>query len=286
MSLKDLVYKLKKNKKIKKNNVTFFLFIIFICNFFTETTKFNANAEHNSRNSFKYSRLTKVITENDKTTYDDLIFIKKEKRTTADGRYGEGGFNATFFVFKAKYKIGNEIEILVNSEFETHEKVAEVALRFSKMAGQLPIFLKKKIKWIVIHGPWVDKSKCTCRWYAFRDKGIYIHTEMVEKKEQEETLIHEAGHVSIDSHFYGSHNQHVWKNAQKLDSDYISHYAKDFPDREDIAESILAWVAVRCKEKRISKLISKDIIKTIPNRLKVLDNLINDYDTYPLTCKF
>tara|TARA_B100001250_G_C19781620_1_gene782124 strand:+ start:643 stop:1503 length:861 start_codon:yes stop_codon:yes gene_type:complete len=286
MNLNDLVDKIK-NKKINKiYKISFFLFIIIICNFFLETVKFSVKAEHISLNSFRYSNLTEVINKTDKTTYDDLVFIKKETRSTADGRYGNGRFDATFFIFKAKYKIGNDIEILVNSEFETHEKVAEVALRFSKMAGQLPVFLKKKIKWIIIHGPWVDKSKCTCRWYAFRDAGIYIHTEMVEKKEQEETLIHEAGHVSIDSRFYGSHNHHIWENAQKLDNNYISHYAKEFPDREDIAESILAWVSVRCKESRISKLIKKDIIKTIPNRLKILDNLINKYETYPLTCKF
>ena len=63
----------------------------------------------------------------------------------------------------------------------------------------------------------------------------------------------------------------------------ISSYAKEYPDREDIADTVLWWVAVRCKTDRISKKNYKKILKYIPNRLRYLDE--QDYDLYPLICK-
>ena len=49
------------------------------------------------------------------------------------------------------------------------------------------------------------------------------------------------------------------------DKGYISDYAKDYPNREDIAESFLPWVVVRYKAERISKkhLIIKEILKLL-----------------------
>ena len=67
---------------------------------------------------------------------------------------------------------------------------------------------------------------------------------------------------------------------------FISKYASEHPRREDIAESVVAWVAARCKQNRIDKSIYNQIINTIPNRLKILDNIIDKNDTYPLVCKY
>ena len=68
----------------------------------------------------------------------------------------------------------------------------------------------------------------------------------------------------------------------KTDKKYISKYAKDFPKREDVAETINWWIAVRCKSDRISKSNYKKIIEGIPNRLKYLDE--QNFNTYPLKC--
>ena len=274
------VKNLKKNKIEKLRN--FFVLMFFI--FFLSSINFNSA---NSINSYYSSPtpLKHIINKDDPTTYEDLKFIKKETNKTVDRRYGEGLHEATFFIFEAKYQIGEDIQIWVNSEFKTHENIAEAALKYSKMIGKLPIFFRKELKWIVIHGPWEDKSKCTCAWYAMRNAGVYIHTEMIREEEQQETLIHELAHVTIDMLYYGSANEIIWTQAQKEDAKSISRYAKKNPLVEDIAESVVAWVAVRCKKDRISNSVYKKIIKTIPNRLTVLDDLIFRNSQYPLICK-
>ena len=95
--------------------------------------------------------------------------------------------------------------------------------------------------------------------------------------------MHEAGHTSLDSDFGGSVEKYPWKKRAKADGKFISKYAKEYPDREDVAETINWWIAVRCKPDTISESNYKKIIEAIPNRLKYLDE--QNYDTYPLVCK-
>jgi hypothetical protein len=71
----------------------------------------------------------------------------------------------------------------------------------------------------------------------------------------------------------------------KKDASYISGYAEKKRFKEDVAESAVAWVAVRCKKDRISKSVYRWVIETIPNRLKVLDDLMLNQNMRPLTCK-
>ena len=82
----------------------------------------------------------------------------------------------------------------------------------------------------------------------------------------------------------GLGNESEWKVAQIADKKFISKYAKEEPWAEDIAETILWWITVRCQPDRISKKNYKKILEAIPNRLKYFDE--KNYDTYPLVCNF
>ena len=96
-------------------------------------------------------------------------------------------------------------------------------------------------------------------------------------------IIQEAGHISLDWFWGGSVKSSKWKAAQKADNKFISKYARDIPKAEDVAETIVWWVAARCKTDRISESNYKKILEAIPNRLKYLDE--QNYDTYPMVCK-
>ena len=118
------------------------------------------------------------------------------------------------------------------------------------------------------------------------NNDILIHTDYYTGnflKCVEEVMMHEAGHTSLDPTWGGSVKKNPWKKAAKADDKFISQYAKDFPEREDVAETIQAWIAARCKSDRISKSTYKKITKGIPNRLKYLDE--QNYDLYPMVCK-
>ena len=79
------------------------------------------------------------------------------------------------------------------------------------------------------------------------DRSFLIHTGEARRVLRdgflEEVLIHEGAHVSLDLAHASSPG---WLAAQRADDGvFISEYARDYPDREDVAESILPWFAAR-----------------------------------------
>ena len=221
-----------------------------------------------------------IITKNDLTTFQNIVFVKKNIIIGSDRRNGNQQELFKTFAFNAKFFKGKDITIQVNSEFLTKNKAKEQALKYAKMVGQLPIFSRENIRTLTIH-------KGHFNWGA-GNKNILIYTDWKDVasssgKCEEEALLHESGHASLDWAWGGSVKSSEWKKAAKADNKFISKYASQYPRREDVAETINWWVAVRCKPDTISKSNYKKIIETIPNRLKYLDGL--NYETYPLVCK-
>ena len=244
-----------------------------------------------------------TIKRKDPTTFKKLFYVDEEELETLTNKElvelkalkAKDGYNKTiytyeaydrrdrtksvfkFFIFKAEYERDNYIWIRVNTEFKTKKKAEKQALKYAKMIGQLPYFLLWPLQEATIH-------KGNNLWGG-ASEGILIHTAMSRKRNCfEEIMIHEAAHASVDTHAtLFPLNLNLWRKAQNADIDFISQYAKDFPEREDVAETIQAWIAARCKSDRISKSTYKKITKGIPNRLKYLDE--QNYDLYPMVCK-
>ena len=68
--------------------------------------------------------------------------------------------------------------------------------------------------------------------------------------------------------------------AQRADGVFISDYARDYPDREDIAESFLTYLAVRYRPERLTDADRAAILTTIPNRLIYFDEQGFDMSPY------
>ena len=182
------------------------------------------------------------------------------------------------YIFNAIFSDGSNIEVQVNSEFSSSENAFNYAEKYSKVIGQLPNILRKDVRTV-----WIHKGKNP---FGGGNFNLLIHTdqgdEYISKGILEETLIHEASHTSLD--WPGISKNHGiskgWIEAQKADKGYISDYAEDYPNREDIAESFLPWVVVRYKADRIGEKHRNKIIKAIPNRLRYFD--LQGFDMRPL----
>jgi len=216
-----------------------------------------------------------VINSNDPTTLQELIYIGQDNREMYDRRKGGRWINNKVFLFNAIYE-ERTIEIQVNSEFNNPDNAFEEAFFYSEIIGRLPNFLLTSVKTVWIH-------KGNNDWGG-GNENLLIHTgrskEYISKKIIEEVFIHEAGHTSLDWNWGGVITKTQWKKAKIKDKEYISKYAKKYKDREDIAESILPWIAVRYRLDRISKKNADKVLKNIPNRLKFFDE--QNFDMYPL----
>ena len=226
-----------------------------------------------------------IINKKDPSNFINLSFVEKKKvlgydvrtlsnKYTKDG-WGKSSF--TVFVFNATFENSKDILINVNDEFKTDKKAKKQAIKWAKIYGQMPKFLKKNVKEITIH-----KGKAG---WAGGQGTIVIHTDYLtneNKKYAEELMFHELTHASLDWWWGGSVNEEKWKNAVSTDKYYISEYAWELPGNEDLAETVLWWYASRCKADRISKKNNEKVNKFLTNRFKYLDE--QNYDMHPSNC--
>lgn len=113
---------------------------------------------------------------------------------------------------------------------------------------------------------------------------ILIHTGMADVYQNEsvgiiveETLIHEAVHTSLDYEIYQTKG---WTQAVLNDDQFISTYAQDYPDREDLAEFLLLYIAIKYFPDRINVDTYNNLLSTSLNRVQFLDSLRLDFSIY------
>ena len=227
----------------------------------------------------------KIMTKKDVSSFKTLKFVEEkevmeyDKRTSKNkNQYGDGiemkVFNA--FIFNASFEKSQDILIKVNAEFKTQEKAEKQALKWAKMYGQMPYFLKQNVKYIVVH-------KGNVGW-AGGNGQIVIHIHSEKSSFNEELMFHELTHASLDFKWgTGVIDEDEWKTVIGEDKYYISEYAWDLFYEEDLAETALWWFATRCKPSSISKKNYDKIVKHLPNRLNYLDK--QNFDFYPVVCE-
>ena len=204
-----------------------------------------------------------VITRSDPTRLRDVTNAGRGKRPVFDRRDG-AWTTEEVHLFDVQYAArGSTVEFQVNLEFEDHAAREEVDF-YAAALGRLPAVLLADIRDVEIHAG--NKP--------FGGNGttgtVHIHTGDSEARSSylEEVLFHEASHVSLDPEHAMAPG---WRDAQQADGEFISTYARDNPDREDVAETALAWWAARHRPGRLSPSVRDVIERTIPNRMAYLD---------------
>jgi hypothetical protein len=84
----------------------------------------------------------------------------------------------------------------------------------------------------------------------------------------EEFLVHEATHTSLDAIYYPDPG---YQRARQADNNFVSTYARDNANSEDIAESIVPYIAVRYRADRISAEMEGQIRTAMGNRIAFFD---------------
>lgn len=213
-----------------------------------------------------------IITEADPTTFTGLVYAGQGTREMFDRRV-DGWVTRAPYLFDASFSDGLTIEVQVNPEFASVAAAEAEALFYTDAVGRLPTALRRDVETIWIHQG-VEP-------YGGGNQNILIHTgqsaEYIRLGILEETLVHEAAHTSMDGRYAASSG---WLAAQSADPTFISNYARDFPSREDMAETLVPYLAVRYRSDRISSSMRAEIEGAIPNRIAFLNAL--GLDMFPI----
>jgi hypothetical protein len=206
-----------------------------------------------------------IITPDDPTTFLGLTYAGQAPRTMYDRR-AEGWVTRDAFLFDATFDDGLTVEVQVNPEFGTPEASEVEALFYADAIGRLPTALRRDVETVWIHQGVQPFGGGNNNLLIHVGQGdLYIADGILE-----ETLVHEAAHTSLDADHATAPG---WIAAQVADPTFISTYARDFPQREDIAESFVPYLAVRYRADRIAGSLRSTILASIPNRIAYFDGL-------------
>ena len=217
-----------------------------------------------------------VVGPSDPTSLRGVTYTGRGQRVIYDRR-PDAWITVNAYLFRVRYG-GAELEFQVNPEFGNREAARAEVDTYAAALGRLPAVLLSRAQKVQINA---GDELFGGNW---RDQSFLIHTdqgrEYIRNGFLEEVFIHESAHVSLD----GAHdNSAGWRAAQDADGVFISEYARDYPDREDVAESILPYFAVRYRPERLTDPDRSAILTAIPNRLLYFDEQGLDMSPYSAT---
>ena len=207
-----------------------------------------------------------IILPTDPSAFEAVTYVRQDMRLIFDRRTGMEQNVENVHILVASFSDGDDIEFRVHPEFESRTSAEAASARYAYSIGQLPRVLRLRMRSVTI-------LKGIEPFGGDPRRGdVLIHVAQARQYENEgileETLMHEACHVSLDV-FHARDRE--WISAQEADDEFISVYARDHPFREDIAESFLPYYAVRYRPDRISPEMMRTIEDTIPHRIAYFD---------------
>ena len=217
-----------------------------------------------------------ILGPSDPTSLGSITYTGRGMREVFDRRV-DRWVRVDAYLFEAQFG-ERTVEFQLNPEFGSREAAGMQVDAFAPAIGRLPAVLMSNLREVEINageGAFGGNSY---------NGSILIHTEDRSTMDAlrggflEEAFLHEAAHASLDPLHADAPG---WRAAQQADRAFISEYAQDFPDREDIAESILPYFAVRYRPDRLTAAQRWLMTMTTPNRIAYFDD--QDFDMSPYT---
>lgn len=217
---------------------------------------------------------------------NEIYFVGNDCREIFDRRINDF-VTVNAYIYFATSADEIRTEFWVHDDFIEQDAAVREVFKYGYAFGRLPAFLRIGVKAIVIvNGTIADEEETfidEVDSFGSYSQNILIHTGIGEQYLAEgileEALTYEAIHVTIDP--YISRTEWYVDAILRDNNRYVTEYAATNPLREDVAETILLWLAVRFRTDRLSTFDYDYIVNTIPNRLDFLNN--QRYDVYPLT---
>ncbi|MFN0250493.1 MAG: hypothetical protein ACKV2T_26670 [Kofleriaceae bacterium] len=205
-----------------------------------------------------------IITASDPTSFVGVTYGGTGPRVMFDRRTGAfATYNA--HLFAARFGAGVQVEVQVNPELSQTE-AEEKAIEYATVIGRIPPFLFADLRTV-----WIHRGNHP---FGGGNNNLLIHTEQgddyVRDGVLEEVFVHEGTHTSIDGRYASDPN---WRAAQQADGVAISPYAMEFPAREDLAETMGPYLAIRFRPERLDAGVVQTFAAALPNRLRYLDCL-------------
>ena len=207
-----------------------------------------------------------IIETGDPSSFVCLDYSGREIRQMWDKRQ-DGESDLETFLFRAHFSDSPAIDIILNPEFGTEDEARTEAMRYVRGLGQLPSLLRAGIRQFGIHKGDEGFHGGPGKIFMYQDRV----TLRIEQNHLEESLMHESVHASLDAVYRDDPD---WRAAQQSDGGFVTSYAAEHPEGEDLAESVLFAYALLRHPGRIPPVDSQDILRVMPARIEVISRIL------------
>lgn len=209
------------------------------------------------------------ITANDTNVFTSLDYIGRENKEMPDSTTDEL-FDTNTYIFRVKFSNGNYTEIWAHSSFQSQSLAQEYANKLTDRLGKLPEFMRNRLSHVVLHnGNSGAFAESEANFFVIYSQNIDVR---ISNNDLEETIFHETVHATLDSDYLQSD---AWLQAQQNDITFITQYAKDNSNKEDMAESALFAYTMLKHPNRLSSDIETWVLTNIPNRFAFFETVFN-----------
>ena len=171
-------------------------------------------------------------------------------------------------IFRALYRDATSVEIWVHAAIGSRQAAENIVLPVAEAVGKLPSFMREKLDRVVIHqGDETAFAESNGHFFVLYSDNIRTR---IRNHDLEETVFHESVHATLDKRYARSR---AWRAAQRADGAFITDYAENNPDKEDMAESALFAWAMLMHPGRLPADIEARVISIMPHRLAFFEEL-------------
>ena len=165
--------------------------------------------------------------------------------------------------FEVRLSDGWSGEVWLDSNLGDRSAARQHARGMGETLGLTAAVLRSKIEYVCLHD-----NDAVSNNYAIRDQGLFYYLPGRDANRLADITLHEGAHASQDSDHYGSPG---WRAAVEADGNFITEYAREVPDGEDIAESFTAYFLALYSPSTTDEDV-RQILLTIPNRVEYFES--------------
>jgi len=236
---------------------------LFACLFFSALCSSSTSAQGPLFANSVVSNDIDFITDSDPDVFETLDFIGLGNKEMPGDPLGGGLFDTNTFIFNANFSDGESVEIWCHSSFLSQEAAQGYAEKLCPRLGKLPDFQRNLLDHVVIHnGDGGAFAEIEGQFFILYSTNMDLR---ISNNDLEETVFHESVHASYQFMYQ---NDPSWLAAQDEDISFVTNYAQDNPDVEDMAESALFAYTLITRPGRLESDIENWLLTNIPNRLE------------------
>jgi hypothetical protein len=170
--------------------------------------------------------------------------------------------------FTASYADGTTVGLWVHPDIATKDEATALVTPVAEAVAKLPTAMRSLLRHVVIHaGDETAFAEDLGRFFVLYSDNI---RSRISTHDLQETVFHESVHATLDIPHAESA---AWLAAQSADAAFVTTYAAENPQDEDMAESALfAWAMVK-HPGRLPPDIAGVVTALIPNRLAYFERL-------------